>query len=65
MDDAGWLSEVLHVVWGFAYGEHESKPDRPAVLVPEHARLALKRVPVGVLAGVQVFPDRAPGAVGP
>lgn len=56
-DPSRWLTEVLHVVWGFANREHERR-----VLTPAHAQTALEAVPAYVLYAAGVDPGRAPGA---
>jgi hypothetical protein len=53
-----WLSEVLHVVWGFANREHDRY-----VLTPTHAQDALAAVPEEILRAAGVDPSRTPGAV--
>lgn len=53
-----WLTEVLHIVWGFANREHERH-----VLTPAHAQAALDTVPEDVLRAARVDRSGAPGAV--
>lgn len=52
-----WLSEVLHVVWGFANREHEGF----AVLTPSHAQTALEAVPQELLGAAGIDPAKGPG----
>jgi hypothetical protein len=54
-----WLTEALHVVWGFANREHE----RWYALTPAHAQAALDAVPDEVLRAAGIDKSRAPGAV--
>lgn len=49
-EQAAWLPEILHVVWGFAMREHEGTPQ----LVPAHAEEALRHVPGAVLDAARV-----------
>jgi hypothetical protein len=49
-EQAAWLPEILHVVWGFAMREHKGTPQ----LVPAHAEEALRRVPGAILDAARV-----------
>lgn len=49
-EQAAWLPEILHVVWGFAMREHTGT----AQLTPWHAEQALRHVPGAVLDAARV-----------
>jgi hypothetical protein len=55
-EQAEWLPEILHCVWGFAMREHEGPLPQ---LVPGHAEEALRHVPGHVLDAAIVARGKA------